>query len=119
VERFLAGEAALAAAAQARALRAFHEHGLHRTARGTGVLVFASLLERRAVILGDHGIHEKMKDGDWQKALEALVAGIRRDDPAGGFTAAIGLCGEKLAEHFPRDGSAPENELPDALQSED
>lgn len=119
VERFLAGDAALAAAAQARALRAFHAHGLHRTSRGTGVLVFASLLERRAVILGDHGIHEKMKDGEWQKAIEALVAGLRRGDPAGGFVAAVGVCGDRLAEHFPRDGSAPVNELPDALRSDE
>ncbi|HZZ85111.1 MAG TPA: TPM domain-containing protein [Anaeromyxobacteraceae bacterium] len=119
VERFLAGDASLAAAARIRALRAFHEHGLHRTSRGTGVLVFASLLERRAVILGDHGIHDKMKEGEWQKAVDALVDGLRRDDPAGGFTAAIGLCGDKLAEHFPRDGSAPVNELPDALNREE
>ncbi|BDG10662.1 TPM domain-containing protein [Anaeromyxobacter paludicola] len=119
VERFLAGSAALEAATRARALRAFHEHGLHRTSRGTGVLVFASLLERRAVILGDHGIHEKMKDGDWQRALDALVAGVRRDDPAGGFRAAIDLCGERLAQHFPREGAAPDNELPDALREDE
>ena len=49
-------------AVRARAIRAFHEHGLHRTAEGTGVLVFASLFEREAVVLGDRGIHEKIGD---------------------------------------------------------
>jgi putative membrane protein len=118
VERLLAGKRALDAAVRARAERAFRAHDLHRTARGTGVLVFASLRERRALVLGDHGIDEKMGAGEWQRAVDALVAGIRRDDPAGGFCDAIALCGAKLAQHFPREGApAPGNELPDRLRT--
>jgi putative membrane protein len=118
VERLLAGDRALDEAARARAMRAFHEHGLHRTAEGTGVLVFASLFEREAVILGDHGIHAKMGH-DWDHAVAALVAGMRAGDPARGFVEAIALCGARLAEHFPRDPSvkrAP-NELEDAIRA--
>ncbi|HEX9291629.1 MAG TPA: TPM domain-containing protein [Anaeromyxobacteraceae bacterium] len=119
VERLLAGRAELDLATRERALRAFHEHGLHRTEQGTGVLVFASLFERRAVVLGDHGIHARMGDAEWQRALDALVAGMRRGDPAAGFRDAIALCGEKLAEHFPRGtgGGGPGNELGDALRT--
>jgi putative membrane protein len=118
VERVLAGRTELDFAARERALRAFHEHGLHRTEQGTGVLVFASLFERRAVVLGDHGIHAKMGDAEWQRALDALVAGMRRGDPAAGFCEAIALCGEKLALHFPRSGGpGPGNELGDALRT--
>ncbi len=118
VERVLAGASALDEAARARALRAFHEHGLHRTAEGTGVLVFASLFEREAVVLGDHGIHAKM-GSDWDRAAAALAAGMKAGDPAKGFVEAIALCGARLAEHFPRDPSArtPRNELEDAIRT--
>jgi len=118
VERLLAGRRAMDEAVRARALRAFHEHGLQRTAEGTGVLVFASLFEREAVVLGDHGIHAKMTD-EWDRAVAALAAGMHAADPAKGFVEAIALCGARLAEHFPRDPSrktAP-NELEDAIRA--
>jgi putative membrane protein len=115
VERLLVGRHHLEQEVRARAVRAFHEHGLHDTAEGTGVLVFASLRERQAVVLGDHGIHGKMGDGEWQAAVDGLVAGLRRGAPVDGFVEAIGRCGARLAEHFPRDGSARGNELPDTI----
>jgi putative membrane protein len=118
VERLLVGRRAMDQAVRARALRAFHENGLQRTAEGTGVLVFASLFERHAVVLGDRGIHERMGDGEWDRALAVLVAGMRAGDPARGFVDAIALVGARLATHFPRDPSAkaPLNELEDAIR---
>ncbi len=117
VERQLAGRRALDEAVRARALRAFHEHGLQRTEEGTGVLVFASLFEREAVVLGDRGIDAKMGE-EWDQAVAALVAGIRAGDPGKGFVDAIALCGARLAEHFPRDPSAraSRNELEDRIR---
>ena len=118
VERLLAGGRALDEAVRARALRAFHEHGLQRTEEGTGVLVFASLFEREAVVLGDHGIHARMGD-DWTQAVDALVGGLRAGDPARGFVDAVAICGARLAEHFPRDPSArpARNELEDQIRA--
>ncbi|ABS25135.1 TPM domain-containing protein [Anaeromyxobacter sp. Fw109-5] len=118
VERRLTGARAMDEAVRARATRAFHEHGLHRTAEGTGILVFASLFEHEAVVLGDRGIHEKM-GADWDKAVAALVAGMRADDPGSGFVDAVALCGARLAEHFPRDPSLhpSRNELEDAIRT--
>jgi putative membrane protein len=118
VERLLAGRRAMDEAVRARAARAFHEHGLHRTGEGTGVLVFASLFERGAVVLGDHGIHARM-GAEWERALGALTAGLRAGDPARGFVDAIALCGARLAEHFPRDPGSrpPPNELEDAIRA--
>jgi putative membrane protein len=116
VERLLAGKRHQEAAVAARAEQAFFEHGLHHTRDGTGVLVFASLREHRAVVIGDRGIHERMGDAEWRRAVDALVDGLRRDAPADGFVAAIGVVGARLAEHFPRpDGAPARNELPDAL----
>jgi putative membrane protein len=123
LERFLAGRRLQEHAVQARAHLAFQQHGLARTAEGTGVLVFASLFERRAVILGDHGIHAKMKDAtkdEWERALTVLTAGMKAGDPARGFIDAIALCGARLAEHFPRDAATrpPVNELEDMIRVE-
>jgi putative membrane protein len=119
LERVLAGRAELDLASRERAVRAFHEHALHRTARGTGVLLFASLFERRAVVLGDHGIDAKMGDQQWERTVAALVDGMRRGDPATGFCDAVALCGGVLAEHFPRaPGEAAVNELPDAISTD-
>lgn len=117
VERLLAGRHAMDEETLERALRAFHDHGLHRTEHGTGVLVFASLLEHRAHVIGDHGIHAKMGDAEWQRAVNLLVEGIARGDPARGFCDAIAAVGAKLAEHFPRAGAGARNELPDALRT--
>ncbi|MGC3997626.1 MAG: TPM domain-containing protein [Anaeromyxobacter sp.] len=119
LERRLAGARALDEAVRARAVRAFHEHGLHRTAEGTGVLVFASLFEREAVILGDRGIDARLPPGEWDRAVAALVAGLRAGDPGRGFVEAVGLCGARLAEHFPRGpgGGAQPNELEDGLRA--
>jgi putative membrane protein len=116
LERLLTAKSAQDWAVRERAEQAFLEHGLYRTQHGTGVLVFASLRERRAVVMGDAGIHAKMGDEEWRRAVEALVAGIRRGAPADGFAEAIGVVGAKLAEHFPRTpGEESSNELPDEL----
>jgi putative membrane protein len=118
--RLLAGPNAMEQAVRARAMRAFVEQGVHRTAEGAGVLLFASLFERRAVVLGDHGIHAKVGDAEWDRTVTALVDGIRRGDPGQGFVDAISLCGARLAEHFPRaPGTAAQpNELSDAIRVE-
>jgi putative membrane protein len=118
VERLLAGGRAMDEAVRARAVRAFHENGLERTAERTGVLLFASLFEREAVVLGDEGIHAKLAPGEWDRTVAALVAGMRAGDPAKGFVDAVALCGARLAEHFPRDPATrpPLNELEDAIR---
>ncbi len=118
LERLLAGPRAMDDAVRARAVRAFAEQGLHRTAEGTGVLVFASLFEHRAVVLGDKGIHGKVGDAAWDRAVSALVAGLHDRDPARGFVEAVAICGALLAQHFPSEGGARANpnELEDAIR---
>lgn len=116
--RVLAGKRALAQAARDRAMRAFLEHDLAHTAERTGVLLFASWLERQAVVLGDEAIHAKMKDGEWDRAIAVMTGALTRGMPAEGFCSAIALIGDKLAEHFPSNGKG-QPELPDALQVDD
>jgi len=120
VERLLAGKRHQERAVDARAEQAFFEHGLHHTRDGTGVLIFASLRERRAVVIGDRGIDERVGDDEWKRAVDALVEGMRRGSPGDGFVAAIALVGARLEEHFPRRaGELVKNELPDVLKRDD
>jgi putative membrane protein len=82
-------------------------HRLHQTSGRTGVLIFASLAERRVEVVGDEDIHAKGGDVVWDSAVAAALAHIKTGDVAGGLIAAVNICGKALAEHFPPDGSAP------------
>ncbi|MBI3812510.1 MAG: hypothetical protein HY283_09960 [Nitrospirae bacterium] len=100
-----------------RALHAFYEHDLHKTRESTGILILASLLERRVQILADRGIHEKVGETEWRKAADVLTRALKEKRTGDGFCEAVAICGEVLARHFPANGKSLEanpNELPDA-----
>jgi putative membrane protein len=84
----------------ARAMEQF-THRLHATQASTGILIYASLAERQVEIIADEDIHEKVAPGEWDRAVKAAVGPIAGGDVAGGLIAAIAICGEALAQHFP------------------
>lgn len=101
-------------AVRGRALRAFYEKGLYRTAKNTGVLFFISVLERKVWVLADKGIHEKITQARLNDFAKAVSEGIRQGRAADALAGAIHDAGELLREHFPiQDGDT--NELPDAI----
>lgn len=100
--------------AHAAAMQQFLAHGLHLTEARTGVLIFAARADHQVEIIADAGIHARTSAEVWGEAAAALADGLRRGDPVTGFVAAIGLCGDVLAEHFPPRDPEP-NELPDKL----
>jgi putative membrane protein len=71
------------------------------------VLIFASLAERRVQIIGDEDIHAKVGDAVWEAAIAAALSHIKAGDTAGGLIAAVKLCGDALAEHFPPGAAGP------------
>jgi len=97
-----------------RALKAFRIGAEHRTAGGTGILIYLSMREHRAEILGDAPIASVVSGDTWSATLEALLSGVRQGDVAGGMCAAVERVGAILAEHFPRQEDDV-NELPDRL----
>ncbi len=101
-----------------RCLAAFTAHGLHYTTANTGVLILASLFERRVQILADRGINEKVPVGTWDEVVRVLTAGLRSRDACTAFCSAIQRCGDILATHFPRHPDDRE-ELDDKLVTED
>jgi putative membrane protein len=86
---------------QGRALVEFHEFGLEKTAGGTGVLIFVSLMERMVVVLADKGIADKLPKDTWEQLVQDLIHSIKQKELARGFTDAILQCGELLKPHFP------------------
>jgi putative membrane protein len=93
------------------ALMEFYTSGLYRTRDSNGVLIYLSVLERRVVVLGDKAIHDKMGDR-WDEVRDTIIRGIREGRARAGICAAIDICGQSLASHFPRK-SDDTNELPD------
>ncbi|HSV01633.1 MAG TPA: TPM domain-containing protein [Phenylobacterium sp.] len=98
-----------------RAAELFVSKNLHATRERTGVLIFVSLGERMAELMADEGIAAHVEPHVWDRAVAALTEGLKRGEPGAGFAAAVGLCGEVLAERFPADPGDNPNQLPDAV----
>jgi putative membrane protein len=96
------------------AMQQFLAQGIHLTEKRTGVLIFASVAERYAEIIADHGINAIVSADVWAGAIAEMIAAIKQGRAADGFIAAIARCGEVLARHFPP-GELNRDELPDRV----
>lgn len=114
LRRTFVSEARATEVAEEQAVQEFHRHGLHKTKRATGVLLFVSLFERRVIVLGDEGIHAKVGDDHWKSTTKAVLDGIAAGSLRQGLLAGIERCGAVLADHFPAQRHDV-NELPDRL----
>lgn len=72
----------------------------------TGVVVFASLDDRRVEVIADPLIHAKVGQDAWAPVAATVTNGMRRNRPGEGLAQAVALCGDILAAHFPDDGAA-------------
>lgn len=97
-----------------RAVEQFLARAYHLTEEDTGVLVFASLSERQAVVLADDGVASKVGTQEWKKVVAALTQGMKAKDPGGGFVNAIHAAAGILAEHCPSHPGKV-NQLPDTV----
>lgn len=94
-----------------RAELEFHREGVGQTSGQTGILLFLSLLERRAVVLGDRAIHEKLEEKAWNEVIAKILEGPRTGQWAAKLEEALRICGGLLSRHFPiQEGDR--NELP-------
>ncbi|QDK46258.1 hypothetical protein DOM22_14340 [Bdellovibrio sp. ZAP7] len=84
-----------------RAHLEFYLNKIHRTNQGTGILIFVSVMERKAVILADEGINGKLPPETWNQVLAKLGEQLNKGDWAAGFNEAIEACGRHLHQHFP------------------
>ena len=101
-----------------RAQVEFYELGVNETEERTGILLFVSLMEHRAVVLADRSIADTVEAEEWQALVDLMIKGVKRGDLSGGFVAAIERCGDILSGHFPI-AENDSNELRDHLQIKD
>ncbi len=96
------------------ALEQFLAHGLHVTENRTGVLIFAAMDDHQVEVIADEGIHSRVPQDVWARAVAVLVKELKLRRPVEGFEQAIAVCGGVLAEHFPP-GDENLNEHPDRI----
>lgn len=87
--------------AEHRAQSEFFSSDLRSTSGRTGVLLFVSMLEHRAVILADEAIIKKFEASAWKETLDRLIEAIRRGEMARGYTEAIDSIATRLETAFP------------------
>jgi putative membrane protein len=89
VKRFLIGPHRMEESAHRRAKEVFFDRGIARTKSRDGVLIFASLLERRVVVLADEGVRVQVRAEAWRPAIDAMIAAAGDGRVADGLVAAV------------------------------
>lgn len=97
-----------------RAIMLFKAGAERRTIGRTGILIYLSMAEHRAEIVGDEAITSVTTPETWGEAMAALIAHVKAGRPGDGIVAAVEEIGEVLAEKFPK-STADTNEIPDKL----
>ena len=97
-----------------RAIELFRAGCEMKTRGRTGVLIYLSLLERRAEIVADQAIADQVEPDVWGEAMAALVDLVKAGRPGEGMTQAVEKVGAVLARILPPNPDNP-NELPDRL----
>jgi len=100
------------------ALVTFHELGVDRTARRTGVLVLLAAHEHEAAIVVDRGVRENELGQAWTEAKQRVVEAARGRRLRGDLEElleGIRALGRALGEQHPRRDD-DENELPDEVR---
>ncbi|HEX4048661.1 MAG TPA: TPM domain-containing protein [Elusimicrobiota bacterium] len=96
VKRFLIGPHRMEASTHRRAKEVFYDRGIDRAKARDGVLIFASLLERRVVVLADEAVRGKVPAGAWQPAIAAMTVAAGHGRVADGLAAAVEKAGAAL-----------------------
>jgi putative membrane protein len=119
LKRLLAGPELIELRTRRRASLAFLEEEVFQTRDRTGILLFVSLFEHRAIVLGDSGIHRQVEEGEWDGVVRLVVDGVRSGRPGEGLVAAIRECGDLLKRHGVEIQPADVDELGNELRRRD
>jgi uncharacterized membrane protein len=96
-----------------RALEVFARLRVWDTEDNCGVLVYLLLADRDVEIVADRGIHARVGTAAWEAVCGKMEAAFRERRFAVGAETGIADINALLIRHFPRDGLAGRNELPD------
>jgi len=97
-----------------RAVELFRASCELKTRGRTGILIYLSLLERRAEIVADKAIADQVEPEIWGEAMAALVDGVKAGEPGQGMASAVEKVGEVLKRILPPRPTNPD-ELPNRV----
>ncbi len=85
----------------ARAKGMFFDNSIHRTEGGTGLLIYVSLFERMACVMGDQTIVDELGQETLDELCRQLIDGIAERGPADAIRAVIENAGEFVGSVLP------------------
>jgi putative membrane protein len=100
--------------AKRHALEQFFINNLHHTKKRLGVLIFVSVAEHYAEIIGDKGINDVMEPGAWDTIIQNLIKSIKQKKLGEGLLYSITQLKSIMVKHFPLQREKP-NELPNSV----
>jgi putative membrane protein len=98
-----------------RGFEAFHLFRMGRTKGRNGVLIYVSLVERMAWVVGDDAVTEALPQTTWEGATRAIGEGFSTGKHADGLAQAVKLCADALAPKFPR-AADDRDEIPNTVK---
>ena len=116
VKRLLVSRATQEARVLDQAKTLFYDHGLTMTEQRTGILLYISFFEHRAVILADVGIDELVAQDAWQTMIDELTGGLKAGQRVESICATLEACGRLLEESGVQRAVDDDNELPNEVR---
>jgi len=98
----------------ARAREIFFDKRIHHTSGATGMLIYVSLFEHMAVVLGDKAVLDKLGQTSLDRLCQQLTEGLHQGGSTDAICSVIAEAGRQLSGPLPR-AEGEVNELKDAL----
>lgn len=118
VQRLFLSQIRMKQQVEERALLEFYTSPTRKTQQSTGVLIFISLMEHQAVILGDKTIEQNSNEGIWDETLKVLLQNLKLKKGGLAIQSAIEVMAKELKSLSPAQKNNP-NELRDRLVFKD
>ena len=97
-----------------RAREVFFDKRVHHTSGATGMLIYVSLFEHMAVVLGDQKVMDKLGQTFLDQLCQQLTEGLRQRNFTDAICSVIAEAGKQLSGPLPR-AEGDVNELQDTL----
>ncbi len=98
----------------ARAREIFFDKRVHHTSGATGMLIYVSLFEHMAVVLGDQEVLDKLGQTFLDQLCQQLTEGLHQRNSTDAICSVIAAAGKQLSGPLPR-AEGDVNELQDTL----
>lgn len=97
-----------------RAALVFERLGMQRTRGRNGVLIYVSVGDRKAAVIGDEGISSRVPERFWNDVLGVMQLHFAAGRRADGLCEAVRMVGEKLKAYHPHE-PGDRDELPNEV----